>query len=427
MTAPAHVILPFSAPLTRWGRAAVAVALALAVVLAPAGVGADDEAGEEPEEALPLSACEQLTPPDAPFGCVEVIPPGASAWVTLDGTQLGLSPVAAPELQSGSHTIRLDRIGDAPWVRTFIVEPGQIIRFTDDLAPLPRIVPPPGPAQPNPFAVMVENAADARPQIGLDRADVVYEALAEGGISRFLALYITRDADTIGPVRSTRHYFVYTAAEFNATLVHVGASPIGYAALSATGIRNVNESWGDAGIWRSASRYAPHDAFTSTADASAAADAKGPPGGGSWGPLLFKSPGSGTASPAAWSINIDYPVASYQVAYSYDADANLYYRYMEGAGHRDGATGELLTATNVVVQFVPDEVIDREGRLDLAQTGVGRALYFVDGTVTEGSWTKADYGSQTFFWDTAGNKIRLNPGGTTWIQLVPAQARVTYS
>src|SRR5919206_1309191 len=122
----------------------------------------------------------------------------------------------------------------------------------------------------------------ARLQTGLDKADIVYEALAEGGISRFLAIYmLTPDfdggahADVIGPVRSTRHYFVYLAAEYNATLVHVGASPIGYAALSATDIRNLNESYGDPGIWRSRSRRAPHNAYTSTDDAFAAAGLKG--------------------------------------------------------------------------------------------------------------------------------------------------------
>jgi hypothetical protein len=83
-----------------------------------------------------------------------------------------------------------------------------------------------------------------------------------------------------------------------------------------------------------------------------------------------------------------------------------------------------LAATNVILQVVPDEVIDREGRLDLAQVGEGRALYFVDGVVIKGSWTKASLGSRTFFWDTAGNLVRFNPG-TTLVQLVP-EGRITY-
>jgi hypothetical protein len=99
---------------------------------------------------------------------------------------------------------------------------------------------------------------------------------------------------------------------------------------------------------------------------------------------------------------------------------------MDGEKHRDGATGEQLAARNVVVQVVPDQVIDREGRLDLTQVGEGPAYYFVDGTLMLGTWTKADFGSRTFFWDTAGNLVRLNAIGTTWVQLVPPEAVIEF-
>src|SRR5919206_261083 len=275
----------------------------------------------------------------------------------------------------------------------------------------------------------------ARLQTGLDKANVVYEALAEGGISRFMALYMLTpgidggaQADVIGPVRSTRHYFVYLAAEYNASLVHVGASPIGYAALSATGIRNVNESYGDPGIYRSRQRPPPHNAYTSTDDAFAAAGLKGEGGHGTWGPLVFKDPSFPAQAPAATSIRIRYPpLGWYDVSYTWDQASNVYPRVMAGRPHLDGVSGEQLVARNVVIQVVPDEVIDREGRLDLAQVGEGPAYYFEDGTVMQGTWTKADFGSRTFFWDTAGNLVRLNALGTTWIQLVPPQATIEYS
>jgi Protein of unknown function (DUF3048) N-terminal domain/Protein of unknown function (DUF3048) C-terminal domain len=373
------------------------------------------------------SACQQVTPPDAPYACLEIIPPGASVWVTFDGEPRGLSPMGIPDLEPGPHTLRLDRQGDAPVMYRFNLEGGEVRRFDAPLVREPPIVPP-GLRAPYPIAVMVENHSDARPQVGLDRADVVYEALAEGGISRFLALYMTQEAEAIGPVRSTRHYFVYTAAEYNAALVFVGASPFGYAALTATGIRTVNESRSDPGIWRSARRYAPHDAFTGTLEARAAADRQGPGGPGSWGPLVFKNPIFPASGEPATSIKIRYPpLGWYDVSYEYDSDTNQYLRVMDGYRHRDSFTGLQLAASNVIVQIVPDDVIDREGRLDLAQTGEGPAYFFVDGVEIDGTWTKADYGSQTFFWDTAGNLVRLNTGGTTWIQLVPPEGRLAYS
>jgi hypothetical protein len=375
----------------------------------------------------PESACSVVTPADAPFACIEIIPPGRSAWVTLDGQSQGLSPTSVPELEPGPHILRLDRDGDSPMTIAFTLEPGEVRRFDPPLSRLPALVPPPGPTNPYPIAVMVENAIDARPQIGLDQADVVYEALAEGGISRFLALYLSREADIVGPVRSTRHYFVYTAAEYNPTLVHVGASPLGYAALGATGIRNVNESYGDPGIWRSLNRFAPHNAYTSTNWARAVADDKGAGGPGSWGPLLFKDPDEWSIGQYVDRIGIRYPpIGSYDVDYQYDFDTNRYLRIMDGFRHRDQATGEQLAASSLVIQVVPDEVIDREGRLDLAQLGEGQAYFFQDGVMFEGVWTKASYGSTTLFWDTAGNRVRLNAGGTVWIQLVPPRARLSF-
>jgi hypothetical protein len=377
----------------------------------------------------PLSACEQVTPPDAPYACLEIIPPGASVWVTFDGNPMGLSPMGIPDVEPGPHTLRLDRVGDAPARFQFSLEGGEVRRFDEPLTRLPRIVPPPV-SSVYPLAVMVENHPDARPQAGLDRADVVYDALAEGGISRFLALYMTQEAEAIGPVRSTRHYFVYTAAEYNPTLVFVGASPIGYAALSATGIRKLNESYGDPGVWRSSRRYAPHNAYTGTLEAQAAAEDKygSDAWPGSWGPMVFKDPLAASVGEPATRIQIRYPpLGLYDVEYQYDPETNLYLRVMDGYRHRDQLTGQQLAASNVIVQIVPDDVIDREGRLDLAQTGDGPAYFFVDGVEIDGWWSKADYGSQTFFWDTAGNLARFNPYGTTWIQLVSPQGRLSYS
>ena len=406
-------------------RLALLLLLSVLLALPAAAHGADE---------VP-TACQAVTPADASFGCIEVIPLGASASVTFDEVDLGLSPLGIPNVEPGDHTLRLDRTGDYPWYGNISVAPGQVIRVDPPLAPIVGIFPFEFFHEVWPLAVMVENHPDARPQTGLERANVVYEALAEGGISRFMAIYmLTPDADggaqadVIGPVRSTRHYFVYLAAEYNATLVHVGASPIGYAALSATGIRNVNESYGDPGIWRSRLRRAPHNAYTSTDDAFAAAARKGAGGPGTWGPLIFKDPSFPAQAPAATSIRIRYPpLGWYDVGYTWEPTTNTYPRTMAGAPHRDGLSGAQLVARNVVIQVVPDAVIDREGRLDLAQTGEGKAYYFLDGMVMQGTWTKADFGSRTFFWDTAGNLVRLNAIGTTWIQLVPPEAVITYS
>lgn len=398
----------------------VALLLVISALVAPLRAVADHLPDDAP------SACHDATPADAPYGCLEAFPLGPSAWVTFDGNLLGLSPVGIPEIEPGTHTIRFDRDGFQPWTEAVTIGPGEVRRLDPPMAQMPGIYPGYNIGDAWPLAVMVENHPDARPQVGLQYPDIVYEALAEGGISRFMAVYLTQEADVIGPVRSTRHYFVYLAAEFNATLVHVGSSPIGYAALAATNIRRLNESAGDPGVWRSEYRYAPHNAFTGTVEARAAADSVQPSVPGTWGPMVYKDPSIPTEAPPATYVRIDYPPGGwYTVEYTWDPESNYYPRYMDGVAHEDGLTGEAYRARNIVIQVVPDEVIDREGRLDLAQTGVGDAYFFVDGTLQKGYWTKADFGSRTFYWDTAGNMIRLNPVGTTWVQLVPTNAVIT--
>src|SRR5207245_11062638 len=107
-----------------------------------------------------------------------------------------------------------------------------------------------------PFAVMIDNISEARPHFGLANADVVYEAPAEAGIPRLMPIYLRAggEAASIGPVRRTRHYFVYLANEYRTPQVHIGASPQGIDAVSATGLADVDEARGDGGFHRDTKR-----------------------------------------------------------------------------------------------------------------------------------------------------------------------------
>src|SRR2546423_3562262 len=135
-------------------------------------------------QASDAPACAAVTPPDAPFGCLEVFPLGESASVTFDGRPLGLSPLGIPEVEPGEHTLRLDRTGFYPWSGKITMGPGEVQRIDPPLGPQVGICPYEFFHEVWPVAVMVENHPDARPQTGLDRANVVYEALDEGRISR---------------------------------------------------------------------------------------------------------------------------------------------------------------------------------------------------------------------------------------------------
>ena len=291
--------------------------------------------------------------------------------------------------------------------------------------PLPAIAPPKSGPPIVPLAVMIENAPEARPQSGLLTADVVYEALAEGGISRFMAVYFGDEPTTVGPVRSARHYFVNLASELGASLVHVGASPLGYEVLRGSGLRNLDETYAHPGFWRSRARLAPHNTYTTVHVARTTLDGFAAPRPGQWAGFTFKDPGHTYQGPPAPVLSLDYQPWGYRVEYRYDPETKRYARFMEGAAHRDAESGEQIWAANVVVQRVSAWVIDREGRLDMDQVSHGPAAYFVDGVVVTGGWRKETASEPTRFFDEVGNPVRFNPG-PIWVQMIPYEGKADY-
>lgn len=291
------------------------------------------------------------------------------------------------------------------------------------LAPSPS--PSPMPLLPHPFAVMIDNIDEARPHAGLAAADIVYEAPAEGGIPRLLAVFLTRPTDRIGPVRSARHYFVELAYEFRVPLVHIGASPQGFDMIERTGIERVDESRGDGGFRRDPNRSAPHDAFVSTESIAADLTARGVPMRATWGGLTFGAFAPGTAS--AQSLRIPYPCCVGFVAeYAYDGATRTYARSMDGQPHRDEVTREQYAPTSVIVQFATVEPIpdDDAGRLDVTLVGNGKGLLVSEGTQMPLRWSKASIQAPTRFTREDGGPLVL-PVGQVWIEVVPMETNVT--
>jgi hypothetical protein len=292
-------------------------------------------------------------------------------------------------------------------------------------APIPTPSPTATPAGPAyPLAVMVENMIDARPQSGLARADVVYEALVEGGITRFMAVYKDGKADVIGPVRSARHYFVYLAAEFNAAYVHIGASPQGYNALAASRITNLDETYGDPGFWRSKDRYAPHNAYTSTDLLKDSLDKVRKLTPGSMAGFKLDDQPRTAQGTTSRGLTIYYP-GSYEVSYAYSPEGKSYLRSMDGIPQKDAESGERVSPRNVVVQFIKSWEIDDVGRLDLEQLGEGKALFFRDGVVAEGSWRKQSLTAPTQWSDSGGKPVTMSPG-KIWVQMLPPGTKLEY-
>jgi hypothetical protein len=278
-----------------------------------------------------------------------------------------------------------------------------------------------------PFATMIDNIAEARPHFGLAGADVVYEAPAEAGIPRLMPVFLRQggDANRIGPVRSTRHYFVYLANEYRAPLVHIGASPQGYDALSVTGLADLDESRGDGGFSRDPNRQAPHNAFVSTTSVRDVLRQRGGPIRATAGPLNFGAhvPGQQPAT----ILKIPYPgPEGYSVEYDFDAAQHNYKRIMDGQPHKDGSTGQQYTATSIVIEMVDVQPIpnDDAGRVDVGLVGSGKGVLVADGTQVPLTWSRASVRDATQFKRTDGSPFAL-PQGPVWIQIVPLATQLS--
>lgn len=279
-------------------------------------------------------------------------------------------------------------------------------------------------AKRHPLAIMIENHPDARPQVGLDKASIIYEAISEGGITRFMGIYGPRDANKVGPVRSARTYFVDWASEFDAFLSHVGGNLDALEKIKTEGILDLDQfGLGDAAYWRepAAGIAIEHTMFTDTTKLYAAAKAKGWPTAGDFEALSFKEPKTETDQNLTQRVSVDFSEAQYRVVWEYDAESNTYLRSMGGYAHRDRATGDRLAASNIMVQAVErweaPTTINEQGWA-MQTIGTGNAKVFMEGKMIEGTWKKTSRTSRTLFYDTGGKEIKFIPG-QFWVEIVP--------
>ncbi len=277
-----------------------------------------------------------------------------------------------------------------------------------------------------PILIKVENHPDARPQSGLDKADVVIEAMAEGGITRFAAVFWCRDVEEIGPVRSGRLQDLTFAAEYDAIFAHVGGSDAWMEAKTSTLADLDQFAFGDT-YWRSADRDAPHNVYTTTERLHKTAAAEGLEKTVSIDAWKFKSaqPGAGKIT----SVKIPYG-AQCACSYSYDKATNKYLRYVEDEPFLDKPTGAQIAPKNVVIMYVDYDSSDfgeeygLGGRDVMQLIGEGKAVVLRDGQAVTGRWTKADASSRTMFIDDNGQPITFNRG-QTWIEIIPSSWDIT--
>lgn len=274
------------------------------------------------------------------------------------------------------------------------------------------------PVHDRPVTVMVENAPQARPQSGLDQADLVYEILAEGEITRFVAVYQAKAPEVIGPVRSIRPYFAKLGEALDAVIVHAGWSQDAINLIVDRKLDHLDQVYGDgAYYWRAGDRKMPHNLYTSIGNIREGAEKK--KFRAEWNRFGAKYVFAADKQPMAGGDPVSkatiHYIHGYNVTYEYDSDTGLYKRFMIGQPHVDKETGEQLTAANILVCESKHRVVDNEGRRDVDVNGPGKGYLLQGGQMKEVTWEQKDGMIRAF---ADGVELAMLPG-QTWIQIVP--------
>jgi len=276
-----------------------------------------------------------------------------------------------------------------------------------------------------PLAVVVENHPDARPQYGLSKASIIYEAITEGGITRYLAIFGPHSADRIGPIRSARTFFVDWASEYRAYFTHAGGNMDALQLIPSSPIYN-EDLLGAA----SYAKRIPHDGvasehtlYSDTESLYKLAQDRKYPSSATLNQFTYKDDVTSTerATSTQKSITIKFSSESYTVTWTYDPETNMYLRSLAGKPHIDKSTNEQLKTKVFVVQTVAmrQTLTDiNETSYIFSDTGSGPVAIYQDGIKVDGKWKKSSQKERTRFYDSADKEIVFNRG-TMWIEVVP--------
>lgn len=319
-----------------------------------------------------------------------------------------------------------------PTLAPTIVPTETAIALPDDLTVIPLVR---GQVTTRPFMMMIDNHPDAYPQSGLNRASVVFEALAEYGITRFMAVFpgeLANDERPLGPVRSARLYFVQWAMGFGAFYAHAGGSPAGLElAQSTTAIVNLDALRNESSPYffriETDTRVAPHNLYTNGSLLQERAAAEQPFTRTDVGfRYRLALPADQRGAAQAFSYYFLYDDAP--VGWQYDPTSNNYFRTRYGKAAIDEVTNTQLATQNVVVMQVEEAPIegDPKSRIDQKVVGTGKAILYRDGLREEITWQKDSPEAPLQFLDANGKDVQFT-AGQIWISAVPDLANISES
>lgn len=279
-----------------------------------------------------------------------------------------------------------------------------------------------------PIAVMIDNHNGAWPQAGLNQAYLVYEIIVEGGETRLMALFKGVNIDNIGPVRSSRHYFLDYAMENDAIYTHFGWSPQAQSDITKYSINNINGiTESESAFWRVKNKTSPHNVMTSTEAILKIAKSKGYKTTSTKESVLNYVTDDVKLEDGQEATTVTIPHSTLQtVRYEYDEENQVYKRYARNKAQTDYNTGNSVTTKNIIITFCDNYTLndsENKGRQGLKNTGTFDGYYITNGKAIKIKCIKEARNLQTRYEDLEGNEIDVNDGNT-WINICPINANV---
>lgn len=283
-----------------------------------------------------------------------------------------------------------------------------------------------------PLAVMISNVTDALPQSGIGNAGILYEVVVESEITRLMAVFESPEAvgDSLGSVRSSRHYYLDYAYDESAIYTHYGWSFVAQDRITNEGIKTINMMYANPGTCyiRTTDRYAPHNVFTSTELLEKGIemfDIETQLPDDYEGRLNFYTEDT-VAEDGQDAYKVDIPFSS-KCQLVYDEESKEYLKYQYGGEHKDAASNEQLTFKNIIIQqaqysgYLNDPILK-----EIQLTGTGTGYYVSDGKAVKITWEKADRNDRTEYFLEDGTPLSINVG-QTYIAVVPTTYNITFS
>lgn len=279
-----------------------------------------------------------------------------------------------------------------------------------------------------PIAVMIDNNVGNSSHYGLSDAYITYECIVEGGLTRIMAVFKDKDVEKIGPVRSSRHYFLDYALEEDSIYAHYGWSTFAQNDIKVLGVNNIN-GLTDNAYYRDRTKRSPHNVFTSTKTLYNYAKEKGYKITSNNWKLLKYSPDeinlynseteTGIKDGVLPANVVSMNFSNYQTrSYTYNTETKRYERKMNGENHIDASTGNVLSYKNIIIVKVSNSTLDSYGRQDLATTGIHDGYYITNGYAVPINAEKDSRKSKTKYTYKDGEEVKFNDGNT-FIEILP--------